>query len=372
MSDISKELIEIAERLASSSKNEKQSEISKSLERLEEAANQVGKAWSGSWIGYQSRVYYLGLQQPPTGIHFSLEWGLTTAFVRTTGAWKEYTFDDVSSAIFKLAGDPKLDPARERAEATRNLFKDSRAEVVSLLTTSLMDRQDSFLTQLKETAEDLKIVHANEIIQHLRPTQIMTRDRVAIDQGFQTPPHIAVIAEVNALQQPIHACEELARVAKQAASHIEKNEQYAHRSRDIGTNVFIGHGGSPLWKDLKGFISDRLGLHWDEFNRVPIAGISNTDRLSQMLNNAGVAFLVMTAEDEQKDGKIVARMNVIHEAGLFQGRLGFTRAIILREEGCEEFSNIHGLGQIPFPKGNIKAVFEEIRRVLEREGLISV
>ena len=57
-------------------------------------------------------------------------------------------------------------------------------------------------------------------------------------------------------------------------------------------------------------------------------------------------------------------MNVVHEAGLFQGRLGFSRAIILLEESCEEFSNIHGLGQIRFPKGNIKAVFEDVRQLL--------
>ena len=48
-------------------------------------------------------------------------------------------------------------------------------------------------------------------------------------------------------------------------------------------------------------------------------------------------------------------MNVIREAGLFQGRLGFTRAIVMLEEGCEEFSNIEGLGQIRFPNNNIKA-----------------
>ena len=73
---------------------------------------------------------------------------------------------------------------------------------------------------------------------------------------------------------------------------------------------------------------------------------------------------------EQADGRVQARMNVIHEAGLFQGRLGFTKAIVLLEEGCEEFSNIAGLGQIRFPVGNISAEFEEIRRVLEREGLV--
>ena len=84
-----------------------------------------------------------------------------------------------------------------------------------------------------------------------------------------------------------------------------------------------------------------------------------------------MAFLVMTAEDEHTDSTLHARENVIHEAGLFQGRLGFERAIILLEEGCQEFSNIHGLGQIRFPKGNIKAAFEDIREVLEREVIIT-
>jgi predicted nucleotide-binding protein len=53
---------------------------------------------------------------------------------------------------------------------------------------------------------------------------------------------------------------------------------------------------------------------------------------------------------------------VVHEAGLFQGRLGFTKAIVLLEDGCEEFSNIQGLEHIHFPKGNISASFEEVVR----------
>jgi predicted nucleotide-binding protein len=61
----------------------------------------------------------------------------------------------------------------------------------------------------------------------------------------------------------------------------------------------------------------------------------------------------------------------VHEAGLFQGRLGFTKTIVLMEEGCQEFSNIQGLGQIRFPRGNIAAAFEEVRRILEREGTIA-
>lgn len=142
------------------------------------------------------------------------------------------------------------------------------------------------------------------------------------------------------------------------------------RENRIGSKVFIGHGKSPVWKDLKDFIQDRLHLPWDEFNRIPAAGVTNIERLSQMLDETAIAFLIMTGEDERIDGKLHARTNVVHEAGLFQGRLGFKRAIILLEDDCEEFSNIHGLGQIRFPKGNIKAIFEDIRKVLEREKLV--
>lgn len=40
-----------------------------------------------------------------------------------------------------------------------------------------------------------------------------------------------------------------------------------------------------------------------------MAGTTNVDRLSQMLDNAAVAFLVLTVEDEKADRTMVARQN---------------------------------------------------------------
>lgn len=157
--------------------------------------------------------------------------------------------------------------------------------------------------------------------------------------------------------------------AEAFVSYLKNVGSLSFAPRKAG-KVFIGHGRSPLWRELKDFLSDRLELCWDEFNREAVAGFTTFERLSQMVSEASFAFLIMTAEDEYMDKSLHARENVVHEVGLFQGRLGSKRAIILLEEGCKEFSNIIGLSQIRFPKGHISAAFEEIRRVLEREGII--
>jgi len=122
---------------------------------------------------------------------------------------------------------------------------------------------------------------------------------------------------------------------------------------------------------LKDFLTDALDLPCDEFDAVASAGKTIVSRLQEMMTTACFAFLVLTGEDDHGDARIHARENVIHEAGLFQGLLGFEKAIVLLEEGCCEFSNIHGLVQIRFPKGGILARSEDIRRVLLRENVLN-
>lgn len=135
--------------------------------------------------------------------------------------------------------------------------------------------------------------------------------------------------------------------------------------------IFIGHGHSPVWRDLKDFLFETLHLQWNEFDREAFAGRTVIDVLDKMLKRATFAFLVMTAEDEHADGSRHARENVIHEIGLFQGRLGFKRAIVLLEEDCQQFTNLSGLLQIRFPRNSIRSTWEEVREVLGREGILA-
>ncbi len=131
--------------------------------------------------------------------------------------------------------------------------------------------------------------------------------------------------------------------------------------------IFIGHGSEESWRMLKDHLQDKHNFKVVAYETGARSGHSIRDILEEMVNQSSMAFLVMTGEDRGQNGKLYPRDNVVHEAGLFQGKLGFSRAIVLLEEGVEEFSNIAGIQQIRFPKGNIATTFGDVLAVIKRE-----
>ena len=342
------------------------------LQPILAAANKVGSSWSGSNLGYQSRVYFEGLSPPPPGSAFNMEVGLTGSWYdEIDSRWREMPFDAVQDYIYARAGNPHLDEVRENSAHLGRLFETSKSEAISLLTIADESGTDSFLAEIRRKIGELKVFSYDELGRSMiRSGQYVSRDYLAMSQGVMTAPHQSGLADMMSLTAASHALKSLAELSKQAGSHMSRLNRRARADQLVGTNIFIGHGRSKDWRVLKDFIKDRLALPYDEFNRVPVAGVTNVARLSQMLTDAAFALIVLTAEDEQADGTMHARMNVVHEVGLFQGKLGFTKAIVVLEDGCQEFSNIQGLGQIRYPAGKIEAAFEEIRMVFEREGLV--
>lgn len=142
------------------------------------------------------------------------------------------------------------------------------------------------------------------------------------------------------------------------------------KSTGLG-KIFLGHGRSRLWARLQIFIKDDLNLQTLTFEEESRTSESIVNILGEFLDNSSLAILVMTAEDETSEGTTRARQNVIHEAGLFQGRLGFDKVIILKQDGVEEFSNIAGLQYIPFSGDNIEQCFYELQRKFKKLGLIN-
>jgi predicted nucleotide-binding protein len=131
--------------------------------------------------------------------------------------------------------------------------------------------------------------------------------------------------------------------------------------------IFIGHGGEKDWNELANHLNYKHGFQIEAYEAGARAGHTIRDILESMLENSSFALLVMTGEDLMADENIRARQNVIHEVGLFQGRLGFNRAIMLVEEGIEDFSNMDGIQQIRFSKGHIKETFGEVLATIRRE-----
>ncbi|WP_239381743.1 MULTISPECIES: TIR domain-containing protein [unclassified Frankia] len=146
-----------------------------------------------------------------------------------------------------------------------------------------------------------------------------------------------------------------------------RQPETAPEGRAIGgrqPTIFIGHGGpNQLWRILKDYLSE-FGFQVVTFESAPRYGRSAAHVVWEMLQQADFALLLHTADDETHFGTVRSRQNVVHETGLFQGRLGFEKAIIIREEGVEEFSNLAGIQEIRFPRGNIEAAHGEILRAL--------
>ena len=366
------ELIEARKRLLQFADECDAAPETNTLNEVWQYAKEIGKSASGSWLGYQANVYYKDFKAPPAGAHFNIGHGTGgTYFSGPSPNWVEHTAQDVFDLLVDANSKTALAAAEQAAEKGLALFNGVKTDVSSVLAVYLSEHDDPFVRRVADEIEQAKVLDATDIANQMSPKRkLITSDMRAVQQGTWAPPHIKVQARVTAAHQPAEHCRDLAGRLEKLAAHLARIKQREVRAARVGTNIFIGHGRSPVWRDLKDFVQDRLRVPYDEFNRVPVAGITNIARLSEMLDAAACAFVIMTGEDEQADGKVQARTNVIHEVGLFQGRLGFTKAIVLLEEGCEEFSNIQGLGQIRFPKGNISAKFEEIRQVLEREGVI--
>ncbi|AFM14199.1 TIR domain-containing protein [Turneriella parva] len=129
--------------------------------------------------------------------------------------------------------------------------------------------------------------------------------------------------------------------------------------------VFVSHGRSPLWNEVERFVRTQLEIDVvilkDQVNR----GRTVIEKLEEETDECHYAIIVMTAEDEQADGTIRARQNVVHEIGFFQGKFGRENVLVLRQDSVEEFSNIAGIVYEPFSGNNIQSTFERIRSEID-------
>jgi predicted nucleotide-binding protein len=364
--ELEAETLRLAEKDVASSKI-------KERDIYEERIDRLDKSHSRSWFGDHSSTYYGDFQAPPGGRTFDVEWGFVPGFHGSNNpGWRTYSRDDIKAFVFADIGEDIFQVMHDLAEEVVEQFsivRDQSLDVIEALSSKVSSKA---IARYRDTLENkIKPYTVTDYLNScIKSAPNMTRDSEEIAKGRIVPAHIQYWGPFQSIDVNRQRLREL-------ASTLRKTIEAVNLSNEIdipmtaSKTIFLGHGGSEQWRVLKDFLKERLGLAFEEFNRISPAGISTQERLGEMLDKCGFAFLVFTAEDVHADKSLHARENVIHEAGLFQGRLGWRRAIVLLEEGCDEFSNIIGLGQIRFAKNNIASCFEEIRRVLEREGLLT-
>jgi hypothetical protein len=153
------ELFGLAKQLDAAAEKGNAEDIEQPLKALQDATHQVRRAFSGSWLGYHSRVYYEGFVDPPPGANFSQEWGLKNmelTSLGSRGAWREYNYAEVEEHIEVLANHPNLDPARDAARHADEVFDKGKAEIISIHETELASQPDAFLAKLKTELETLE------------------------------------------------------------------------------------------------------------------------------------------------------------------------------------------------------------------------
>lgn len=138
-----------------------------------------------------------------------------------------------------------------------------------------------------------------------------------------------------------------------------------------GSSVFLGHGRNALWAKVQMFLEKDLGLRVEVWEAESREGKHTIEVLRQLMQRSGFAVLILTGEDITAEGEHRARQNVIHEIGLFQGRLGFEKVALLEQEGIEGWTNLLGLETIRFRGEDVESTFYRLQKMLEREGTLA-
>ena len=222
---LSDQLADLADSLDRMTASGKVSSIQKSILSLEKSAKDVGKAWSGSPLGYHSTIYD-GLKTPPPDALFDSEWGLMDASFsnRTCGNWIKFDPDEVRVAIYSRAGNPDMETLRNFDTDALNEFNDCKMSVLSILQVAMTEPSDAFLAELNDKVDKLFIISRTAAATTLtRRGQFVSRDTAALYQGIKLPPHLEVLAEVVSLKNTLDILTNLARITKQAGEHINKS-----------------------------------------------------------------------------------------------------------------------------------------------------
>jgi len=178
-------------------------------EKMKVACDRIKESWSGSCIGYHSKLYYGEFEKPPRGEYFSVEWGGINGL---SEAWRERTTEEVKTAIEQLVGNEfKVSLFEKDIENLAQETEDFETNV-ELFISSIVGKDSTHPLSELEKVEPKK--KRKDYILNSIPQKALTRDTEAVAQGKRVPAIIyyeAVVFEaeylVTSIRQFLKGCQ---------------------------------------------------------------------------------------------------------------------------------------------------------------------
>ena len=245
----------------------------------------------------------------------------------------------VATAFAKLAGVVKV--ARQQLDETKGTERAPRAQQ-TFAPSYVRDYFESAHRQVEILREQLPLLYGDF-------PPVYSEPAVPMQEGKSHYSRAQLSGLARSIEQiiEIRAHSELSSPANDAPKE--------HR-------VFISHGRASDWREVQAFIEKDLQHGTIELAQEPNLGRTIFQKLVEHAASCDFAVIVMTGDDQDAEGNIRARENVMHEIGYFQGRYGAANVCLLHEEGVNIPSNLYGLVYIPFPKGMVSASFSVLMR----------
>lgn len=219
MRSVAGDLEAIAKRCTRAAATEER--LRPTFERVNKAIEEVGRSWSGSWIGYHARVYYDGFQIP-TGTMWDAEWGRE----RQQPGWMitdDAAVDDRVYNVARLSRDKTNKQLRDAVRRAAVVFEEAKEELLVTLDAYLADRDDARIKAIRDEAENVApCMTASESMNLQRPTTLWSRDSMAVQQGIAYPRHLQLQALLVEKLTHFTQLRELGKLARRAATYMEK------------------------------------------------------------------------------------------------------------------------------------------------------
>jgi hypothetical protein len=198
------------------------------LKNVEDLLQQMDRAWSGSWLGYQSRVYMKDFAPQGPDDFFDTDWGMDhpTPWHGHRGNW---VLVDEHRVRENILGNEDVMSVLELSLKATETFDEAKDEAITIVDAllSITSNDDKIQNIRKSIAGIHSHISASDFIKYMMPKQYRTHDMRAIQEGPQVPPHKDIAARIHSAKSRWSALRSLRKEISLFKKYLERRVRFA-------------------------------------------------------------------------------------------------------------------------------------------------